>query len=240
MSDEMRIALVAEGPTDGIVINSAIKAILGARSFVLKQIFPASSASFDKMGTGWIGVYKWCKQAASRGGGSLSGDHILFLNFDILILHVDADVAGFRYSDGSVTPGKGDGILPCERPCPPACDSADEMRRVLLSWCGEEALPAKTTICMPSKSTEAWVVAILFPQDVAVRQGIECFPDAESRLGQQPKGQRLKKKLSDYIDRESDFVDGWPTISAPGALVEARRFQSEFLAVVPPPQIRVV
>ena len=34
MSEPLRIALVAEGPTDAIVIKSAVRSILGERSFV--------------------------------------------------------------------------------------------------------------------------------------------------------------------------------------------------------------
>ena len=40
MSEALRIALVAEGPTDKIVIEAALRAILGSRSFMLKQVFP--------------------------------------------------------------------------------------------------------------------------------------------------------------------------------------------------------
>ena len=40
MSDPLRIALVAEGPTDGVVIESALRAMLNDRPFVLNQIFP--------------------------------------------------------------------------------------------------------------------------------------------------------------------------------------------------------
>ena len=73
MSDPLRVALVAEGPTDLIVIQAALKSILGERSFVLTQIFPETSLAFDSMGTGWAGVYKWCHKSAINGGGRLSG-----------------------------------------------------------------------------------------------------------------------------------------------------------------------
>lgn len=90
MSDPLRIALVAEGPTDGVVIESALRSILDERPFVLKQIFPEGSTSFGELGTGWIGVYRWCRQSAKRGAGALSNDKLVFQNFDLLILHVDA------------------------------------------------------------------------------------------------------------------------------------------------------
>src|ERR1035438_7396737 len=167
MSDPLRIALVAEGPTDGVVIESALRCMLDERPFVLKQIFPEGSTIFGALGTGWIGVYRWCHQSARRGEGALSNDKLVFQNFDILILHMDADVAGFDYADGSITPEVTDGVLPCEQPCPQPTDTTDAMRPVLLSWCGEQQTPVRTVICMPSKSTEAWVVASLFPDDQA-------------------------------------------------------------------------
>lgn len=40
MSDPLRIALVAEGPTDAVVIEAALRSMLGGRPFVLKQVFP--------------------------------------------------------------------------------------------------------------------------------------------------------------------------------------------------------
>ena len=205
MSDPLRIALVAEGPTDGVVIESALRSMLDDRPFVLKQIFPEGSASFGELGTGWIGVYRWCRQSAKRGNGALSNDKLVFQNFDLLILHLDADVAGFNYADGAIIPEVADGTLPCDRPCPPPTATTDALRPVLMNWCGEAETPTRTVICMPSKSTEAWVVASLFPTDQAMQQGIECHANAESRLGQQPKAKthpqkeaRLRKSRGGY------------------------------------------
>ncbi len=77
MSNPLRIALVAEGPTDAVVIEATLRAMLGERSFLLKQVFPEDSSAFGAMGTGWVGVYKWCHAAATRGNGSLSGDRLI-------------------------------------------------------------------------------------------------------------------------------------------------------------------
>jgi len=233
MSEALRVALVGEGPTDGVVIESALRAMLGERPFVLKQIFPEGSTSFGEMGTGWVGVYRWCHQSAKRGNGRLSQDALVFQNYDLLVLHLDSDVAGFSYEDGSLTIEPADGALPCEQPCPPPSATVNALRRVLLNWCGETAIPQETVICMPSKSTEAWVVAMLFADDQAMTQGIECYVNAESRLAQQPKAKRLRKKKRDYLGRAEQFVAEWPRVAVHGALTEAHRFQSEFLAAVP-------
>jgi len=232
MSKPLRIALVAEGPTDGVVIESALRAILNERPFVLNQIFPAGSACFGTLGTGWIGVYRWCHQSALRGGGGLAGDQLKFLGHDLLILHLDADVAGLDYTHGNLTPAATDGGLPCEQPCPPPAATTDRLRLVLLSWCGEMATPGNVVLCTPSKSTEAWVVAALFPQDEATNQGIECYSNPQSRLAQQPVARRIRKKIRDYKNRAADLQAAWPHLVAPGVLAEARRFQEEFLQAV--------
>jgi hypothetical protein len=230
MSDPLRVALVAEGPTDRIVIEAALRAMLPDRPFVLRQLQPEGSLAFGELGGGWTGVYRWCRQAAARGRGRLADDALLFENYHLLLLHVDADVAGKRYSDGSVTPQSGDEALPCERPCPPASATTNALRSVLLSWCGEAAVPARTVICMPSKSTEAWVVAALFPHDLAMKRGIECFPDPQSRLGQQPKSRRIRKRQADYQGIADRLEEAWPRLAAHGELSEAHRFQADFLA----------
>jgi len=234
MSEPLRIALVAEGPTDRVVIRSALRAILGIRPFVLQQLQPEGSLVFGEMGAGWAGVYRWCRQSTARGGGRLRGDALVFQNYDLLVLHLDASVAGENYTNGSITPRPEDSALPCEMPCPPADATTNALRAVLLTWCGETSLPARVVVCMPSKSTEAWVVAALFPADLAMMKGIECFPNPETRLGQQPKKHRFRKRTQEYEDRSEKLQEAWPRLAAPKALGEALRFQQEFLAALPP------
>ncbi|NCP29895.1 MAG: hypothetical protein GW911_09770 [Armatimonadetes bacterium] len=279
MFDPLRIALVAEGPTDRVVVEAAVNAMLPDRPFVLTQVQPEGSLVFGELGGGWVGVYRWCKQASARGGGRLSDDALLYQNYDALILHVysrrlgihrsgssqnftrgrvvstqhtavhaeasnlcnsfgvfltfasiDAAVAGYDYAEGSIEPDPGDAQLPCERPCPPAHDTTNALRSVVLSWCGEQAVPKRTVFCLPSKSTEAWVVAALFPDDKSMEGHIECWPRPESRLGQQPKKLRIRKSQRDYKDRVSDIEEAWSRLTEPGAIGKALRFQNELLA----------
>ena len=233
MSDPLRIALVAEGPTDGVLIEAALRSMLQDYPFILKQIFPEGSVGFGDVGSGWVGVYRWCHQSATRGSGRLQDDALVFQNYDLLLLHLDADVAGGRYDQGSIIPQASDGALPCEHGCPPPSDTTNALRAVLLSWCGEAAAPDQTVICMPSKSTEAWIIAALFPHDQAMAQGIECYPTPERRLGQQLKAQRIRKRKRDYEDRAKEFEEAWPTLTSADGLGEAHRFQFEFLEALP-------
>ena len=228
MSDTLRIAFVAEGPTDKIVIEAVLKSILADRSFILKQLQPEDSLAFGPLGAGWSGVYRWCKQSSKRGQGCLSRDALLFAIYDLLILHIDADVAGMRYQDNSIDPALSDGKLPCEQPCPPASSTTHKLRKVVLSWCGEKRPPERVVICMPSKSTEAWVLAALYPSDVAMSGEIECLSDPEARLAQQKKRVRIRKCQSDYWEQVKSFTDEWPRLTRHKKLGQARRFHEDF------------
>jgi hypothetical protein len=123
---EVRIALVAEGPTDCEVINAALRAIL-RRPFILTMIQP--EATKPEFGGGWGGVLKWCHQVSQSGFESLDGYPPLS-GFDLIVIHADADVASKSYTDcgtevsalafaqiiGSAYPVP----YPARPPCPPS------------------------------------------------------------------------------------------------------------------------
>lgn len=227
MSEPLRVALVVEGPTDRIVIYAAISQILNERNFVVTQLFPEESLAFGKLGTGWGGVYKWCKRAVER-DGSLSNDP-LFDSYDLLILHLDADVSDKTYNSANLQDYSGD--LPCAQPCPPPSATTDCLRRVLLRWVGEIRLPDRTVLCTPSKSTDAWVLAALFPNNPAVLGGnLECLQHPENRFGQQPIESRVYKSVSDYDSHADSLRETWVTVTE--ICTEARRFNDDFRTAV--------
>jgi len=235
VSDVIRIALVGEGVTDFEILQAAIQAMLGERRFILTLLQPEGSIAFmgggnaGPFGGGWNGVFKWCRQAVLR-AGRLSDDP-LFAVYDLLILHLDADVAAEQATNEMVNEGMGT-LLPCERVCPPPRATTDELRAVMLTWIGETQTPGRTVLCTPSKSTEAWVMAAFFPNDREMaRWGWECHPDPEGRLALQPKSLRFKKTRVAYQERAQSFQDSWFTVC--GMLSEATRFRDDFLSVVP-------
>lgn len=229
ISEPLRIALVGEGPTDKVVIQAAITQLLGTRTFILQQLQPEESLAFGSLKTGWGGVYYWCRQAISRAGGTLRDDP-LFDTYDLLVLHLDGDVASKKYADYSIEETTND--LPFAEPCPPASATTNKLRSILLRWGGETQMPPRTVLCTPSKNSEAWVLTALFPADSAVTAGnLECFLDTESRLSQQPKRNRIQKTVSDYRNNLSAISKAWPMVRT--QLSEADRFSSEFLAAVP-------
>jgi hypothetical protein len=232
MSDPIRIALVAEGPTDGIVIGAAIGSILGTKPFILKQLQPEESLAFGQLQGGWGGVYHWCRQAVLRSGGSLNDDP-LFASYDILIVHLDTDVASAQYAEAGIVDPTND--LPCAQPCPPAQDTTDQLRVVLVRWVGGAPLPQSLVWCTPSKCTETWVLTALYPSDPVVNSGtVECLATPNSRLQAKPKNGRLitggRKITEVYRKRASEITQAWAEVR--GRRGEAERFSTDLGALV--------
>lgn len=222
-----RIGLIVEGPTDGIVLRAAIKNLLPDRELVFTTIQPEFSVLSGGTGEGWSGVYRWCRQASSEGGGSVSGSTAL-LNHDAIVIHLDADVAENTYQSGHIYDETATD-LPCVQPCPPVNATTDALRIVALRWMNETELPAKCVFCTPSKSMEAWVMKALFPKNPLVKsQHWECRDDPDKQLGQQPIAKRIGKNRRDYESRHQDFIKAWPDVRK---LDEAERFSQEFLTV---------
>lgn len=134
-----RIALVAEGPTDQVIIEAALKAILPS-PFILTLLQP--EATRPDLGRGWGGVLKWCQAFQSRGYASLEDDPILEF-YDWVIIHLDADVADRSYADYGAALEQEQRMdwkaLPCSLACPPPAATVYNLTAVLLSWLGVPA-----------------------------------------------------------------------------------------------------
>ena len=159
----------------------------------------------------------------------MSGASILS-NHDVLIVHVDADVAGETYASGNIRDAPCDD-LPCEAPCPPPDRTTNVLRAVVLNWLGEHERSPRVVLCMPSKSIEAWVLAAIWPHNKMVqRDDWECRSNPERQLAALPKRRRFKKRPADYRRKQNEIEKAWPRVSA--RLTEAGRFKAEFLAAV--------
>ncbi|NQT39524.1 MAG: hypothetical protein HQ581_18655 [Planctomycetes bacterium] len=74
-------------------------------------------------------------------------------------------------------------------------------------------------------------MAALFPRNkVLAIKGWECHANPEKQLAQQPKKQRIEKRISDYEARKSEFRTAWPRVR--GKLTEANRFSVDLLAAI--------
>ena len=171
MSNPVRVAVAVEGPTDAIVLQAILKCILGSIEFEFQILQPegAASISLPSAGVGWGGIYRWCRQSATKGGGSVGGSAVLS-NHDLLIVHVDADVAGKTYASAGIRDAPRQD-LPCNRPCPPPSDTTNALRTVVLGWLGESHRPSQVVLCTPSMNMDAWVVASVWPSNSVVIRG---------------------------------------------------------------------
>jgi hypothetical protein len=223
MSD-LRIALVAEGPTDAVVIEAALRATLD-RPFVLTLLQP--EATRWQIGTGWCGVFKWCREFAERPAVSLETDPTL-PGFDLFVIHVDADVADAKYGDCGLAVEQAArelAGLPCSKPCPPPQAAADAVRERLESWLGMIAVGPRTVLCVPSKAIDAWLAAAVLPADHGLRSELECQADLASRLAVLPKSQKIRKTRRDFEARSGVLVAQWQRVRI--QCTQAERFSRE-------------
>lgn len=216
MSKMFRIAVVAEGPTDFVVINSIFQNYLGDRSYDMKLLQPEESVafmtppSFGERGGGWAGVFKWCQQAILRSSKDFATD-ILFQTYDLFILHVDVDVAHSTYSDANINCEAND--LPCNLDCPDSMNTVLALEQVILRWLNLSKRFEKLIICLPSKSMDNWVVAALYPNDSEVtKSNWECFLQANTRFALQKKEIRLKKSVQSFRGKSLEIAQAWPTL----------------------------
>lgn len=230
MSD-LRIALVAEGPTDFELIMAALRAILpGAFQMTLLQ----PEATLPHLGTGWSGVLKWCQAAGQRHHGSLDTDPTLE-GYDLLIIHLDADVALKRYADcGEAVSDLANQLgwlpLPCNQPCPPVANTCAQLQAALLSWLAPATPGTKSVWCIPAQSTGAWLAAAVLNANHELLQGLECDPTVENALSRLPLRQRIKKTVPDYRRHADSIRTNWSQVKAQCS--QAQVFEQGVLAAV--------
>lgn len=214
MSD-LRIGLVAEGETDYVIIEAALKAILPI-PFVMNLLQP--DKTYPKTGGGWCGVNKWCSAYKARGASSLKTDTTL-QRFDLIILHVDADIAEKNYADcGKVwssdsAHNKWTPLPTANLPCPPVHTAINIVSKAILSWLGITALDACTVLCIPSKASEAWLIAAAFSPDHRLQQNIECHPKLETALAALPKSERIRKCIPEYRKHAKTITANWEGVT---------------------------
>lgn len=221
MSD-MKIALVAEGPTDKIVIEAALSCIL-PHPFVLTLLQPDSANSinggFSKTGTGWVGVYRWCRQMATMSEKNLLENNPLLFNYDLIIIHLDGDVAETSYAAGNIKDNPRDD-LPCiSWPPSSSANISCALSKVLLGWLEQNNSGDKTILCFPSYCTETWVAATLYGQQFVAIGGvdIELFKNVYDFLLSKPKSEkillkkngRVKKRVALFRSRQDELIKNW-------------------------------
>lgn len=175
----MNIGTVVEGPTDRLVLQAVLNRLLPGDH----RYFPLQPpATFGEMGTGWKGVRRWCHQTWQLEGSSLekmlSGDTGPAL--DMLVIHVDADIATERdLQEGDDMP-----ISDVQQPCPPIAATVSRLRQVIGRWLQCNHLPQQVILAIPAQDTENWTFAALFPDDeLCARDDYECIKRGRDRPG---------------------------------------------------------
>jgi hypothetical protein len=227
---ELRIALIAEGPTDYEVINAALQAILH-RPFILTPLQPEKTR--PEFGSGWGGVLKWCHQAEKSGCASLDSYPPLS-GFDVVILHADADVASKSYKDcglavEDIAARKGWGLLPCAASCPPPLPTVERLEQTIIGWLGSAGKGTKVVFCIPSKSTGTWLAAACFPSTHPILRGGECDLTLEDRLSNLKLEERIKKTTVTYREKAPLVKNNWDKVRFECS--SAMRFESLILSL---------
>jgi hypothetical protein len=190
-SPVLRLAIVSEGPSDYLVLRSVIERILPRAEVVPIHpevpvaAYPEYEAAFGgaSRGSGWLGVKAWCTDYSGE-DLELFLDAVVGQEYDGLIVHVDASMAR---------------NLGINELCPPASATTELLRKVIVEdWLRLSSPPSFLVLATPSKSTDAWVVAVLEPN----HSNLECDFAVENVLVRLHKlrtsGGQVKKSRDRY------------------------------------------
>ena len=194
---------------DVVVLEALLDALVPEDRPPIAWVQPPQDPTELGVRGGWKGVRAWLQDVVG-GFGGLSD---WFAegpgrNTDVLVVHVDADVAS-------------DDEMDCERPCPPATATINELRESVLRWAGEVEAPARLVLWIPSKSTDAWVYAALYAETDRrkhITMQLECRKEPAALLCPQPDGlvrkhgKRYRKDEDAHKRVSPRLTSGWPSI----------------------------
>lgn len=182
--------LVAEGPTDHVVINELadkLSDIHGKKIEIIELAPRADATSGTYPAFGWSAIEKWCKRYKTRTPEEVEAAEpairkvLLRSNWralvaidgaDGLIIQMDNDIAHEITCLGAFVPGS---------------DRSTHCHSAILSWLGEGALPPEMHLAIASMSTETWILASYDPthivfSDLTQPINYEEIEDCEDRL----------------------------------------------------------
>jgi hypothetical protein len=233
----MNIATVVEGPTDRLVLEAVLDRLLPGDPAEHRYFPLQPTPTFGATGTGWKGVRRWCRQTWKRSGSSL--DRLISGSagppFDLLVIHVDADIA----YEHDLQQEEDEPVLDVQQPCPPVGATVDKIRQVVKCWLQCYSLPPQIVMAIPAQDTESWTFAGLFPEDdLCDREDYECLRSGRDhpgyRLTLQEYGKllertsgRIKKHRRDYERVTLNIADAWDTVQR--VCTQAERFTQDVL-----------
>ncbi len=220
----MKIGTVVEGPADRLLLKAIIaKRFPGEHKYFDLQ--PADTgASFGRTGTGWKGVRRFCYdiwQSLDTDIAGLIREH----QMDLLVIHLDADVACESDLQEDINPP----VENIYQPCPPILPTAEKLEEVVAKWLNLDSadkFPPEVIPAIPSQDSENWLFAALFPDDELCRQpDYECIHKGDDRrhpaylmtLKQygkilKRKDGEIKKPMKDYRRVSGKVADNWKKV----------------------------
>lgn len=234
----MNIGTVVEGPTDRLVLEAVLDRVLPGDSRDHRYFPLQPTSTFGQTGTGWKGVRRWCRQTWGGPGSRLE----LIISgstgppLDLLVVHVDADIAGepdLLNNDDEPNPD-------IQQPCPPVNATTDQLRRVIMRWLRCKTLPPQVILAIPAQDTESWTFAALFPEDnLCGRNDYECIRSGNDHPGYRltlinygkllgRRGGQIRKSGRKYSQVTSDIAEAWETVCC--ICTQAERFAQDVVA----------
>jgi hypothetical protein len=208
----MIIGTVVEGPTDRILLEAVLQRLIpGEHRFLPLQ----PPVTFGELGAGWKGVRRWCRQTWQREGLNLAATLASGPPLDLLVIHLDADVA--RESD--LQEGEADPIDGVVQPCPPASATAARLTAVVCRSLQVDSLPPVLVLAIPAQDTESWSFAALHPgDDLCARADCECIRSGRDhpayRLTLKRYGKLLQRRDGEIKKAERRYREVAPHIAA--------------------------
>lgn len=212
----VRIGIVAEGPSDLVVIRTLlgkyfqIKGIPNVElSFVNLQPHIDNTSKSGYSEGGWLMVYKWCLANPPQLRNSIFFEKPIFAGdmdaFHVagIVVHIDADICS-ELSD--LFPGK---ELPAN-PCAPEI-RGEYVKSALASWLWSDGgeIDGRHILCPAVESTEAWLVAGL--SDEANPEAIE---DVQRLLAQLDYSVVKGKVPPEKIKKPNKKIENYRNIAA--------------------------
>lgn len=174
------IGIISEGPTDQMVLKTAINTITGENN-TYRMIQPEQNMQ-GEFGNGWKGVYRWCEKNAGLIPALFTD---ISPGMDLLIIQMDGDVARKEkevhcFCDNALCEITGQqsplecellkrSQCPIELPCIEHENAPDGYRQCLDTLIHrllkERTENNRIIITIPCDSTDAWIVAAFDDRD---------------------------------------------------------------------------
>lgn len=233
---EYNVGIIAEGPTDVEVIEGILRTVFAKDTFCFRTISPTPQelqSQRKKEGFGWGGVYRVCKDLREK----LEMLTLMGAAFDLLVIHVDGDVAYKDYADIEEQPLQND--LPCASVTAEVQEAGSSLEDVVCQWLNHSTdISIPVVLCLPFLSTETWAGQLLYPgewTDIDEKTSEDIIYHRLFLLGQPKSGKerrlirqkagKMKKNTKGYQNLARQMTAaGWMGVTQ--RYVQAKRFDA--------------